>query len=66
MTTTIGIINFNQSEYVYYLIKNIQKIEGNNCKIKVVDNGKSNKIYNIIDDVDILRNNDNEFLILIH
>ncbi len=61
MTTTIGIINFNQSEYVYYLIKNIQKIEGNNCKIKVVDNGKSNKIYNIIDDVDILRNNDNEF-----
>lgn len=61
MTTTIGIINFNQSEYVYYLIKNIQKVEGNDCKIKIVDNGKSNKIINIIDNVEIFRNNDNEF-----
>lgn len=57
MKTTIGIINYNTPQHVYYLLKSIQK----QCKglydICVFDTGIDRPILHRIDNVTIYRNN---------
>lgn len=61
-TITVGILNYNQPEYVYYSVLNIKKIfKEYNPVIKIFDTGLERPIENILDDIEIVRNNYGEY-----
>ena len=58
---TLGIINYNLPQYVYYLIASIKKQCKFDYEIVVFDAGKDRPIINHVDGVTILRNNHSKY-----
>ena len=58
---TLGIINYNLPQYVYYLIASIKKQCKFDYEIVVFDAGKDRPIINHVDGVTILRNNRSKY-----
>lgn len=56
-TITVVIYNDDQSEYTYYSALNIKKIlKDENPVIKIFDTGKTNRVINHLDDIEVIRN----------